>query len=330
MSVLPVSSSTLSATHLTIFLQKKYALSGATTCALLRTGMNDLYKVTDGSAKFVFRVYTRDWRTKTEILEELRLLIHLKENKIPVSYPIEAIQGYFIQELKAPEGLRYAVLFSFAEGEKIPHFTVQASYHAGKVMGSMHHMIRNFSLKRVNYDRETLFVQSLKRIKTVFKTPSPSLVFIERMGVYLTSWHSTIPKDSIPTGAIHFDIWFDNMHFTPDDGLVLFDFDFCGNGWLSYDVSYFLYQLFHTHPEVTDYEQKASAFLKGYGEHHQLSNEEMALLPKACLSMMLFYIGVQCYRFDWSNIFLNDHHLQRMCGIMKKWMRYHKIVLPEN
>src|SRR5438067_1136534 len=112
----PVTQSTLSAVHLCELLQDRYSLSSETSCKLFRTGMNHLYMVADGDNRHVFRVYTFNWHTRNEVSEEIRLLNHLKENGIPISYPIPDSAGHFIQDIKAPEGIRYAVLFSFAKG----------------------------------------------------------------------------------------------------------------------------------------------------------------------------------------------------------------------
>lgn len=328
MSHFPVTASTLSAAHLNEFIQKTYGRSAATTCRLFRTGMNHLYMITDGSSKFVFRVYTDRWRTKVAISEELRLLEHLKEQGVPVAYPIADSQGIFLQEFNAPEGLRYGVLFSFAKGEKVPYFTAETSYHIGRTMGKMHLATKNFVLERVHYNADSLLLNSLKRTKGVFKTPSAPMTFIEALNAYLLPLYNDQQDLDLPTGAIHLDLWFDNMHFGPENEVTFFDFDFCGNGWLCHDVSYFLYQLFSTHPKIEDYEAKAAQFLKGYTEINALSEEEHALIPKICLALMLFYIGIQCYRFDWSNVFLSEHHLKRMTDMMKRWMDHHQIELP--
>lgn len=66
-----VINSTLSAKKISEFIQQKYSLSTKTECKLFRAAMNHLYIVTDGLEKFVFRVYTFNWRTKLEINEEL-------------------------------------------------------------------------------------------------------------------------------------------------------------------------------------------------------------------------------------------------------------------
>lgn len=128
MTTFPVTESTLSANHVGLFLQEKYNLSKKTRCKLFRTGMNHLYTVTDGEIKFVFRIYTFNWRTKLEVAEELRLLIHLKQNNAPITYPIADTSNELIQEFNSPEGKRYGVLFSFANGTKTARFTPETSY----------------------------------------------------------------------------------------------------------------------------------------------------------------------------------------------------------
>ncbi|WP_256387061.1 hypothetical protein [Flavobacterium sp. 140616W15] len=116
------------------------------------------------------------------------------------------------------------------------------------------------------------------------------------------------------------------MHFNEENKITFFDFDFCGNGWLCLDISYFLFQLYVTNPNEKDYEIKAESFLKGYEFIIEISEEEKRILPLVCLGVMLYYISVQCDRFDtWTNIFLNEDHLKRFTGNLKRWIDYNKI-----
>lgn len=110
MTHFPVSNSNLSATHIGLFLQEKYSLSKDTKCKLIKAGINDTYLVTDNSDKFVFRVYSLNWRSKMEIDEEIKLLNLLKENSISISYPLTDKESNYIQTLGAPEGDRFGVL----------------------------------------------------------------------------------------------------------------------------------------------------------------------------------------------------------------------------
>lgn len=322
----PVTNSTLSAKKLEEYIQLKYNLSKNTACKLFRAGMNHVYIVTDINEKYVFRVYTFDWRTKTEIAEELRLLLHLKENKTPISFPIADNLNEYIQELNAPEGKRFGVLFSFAEGTKSAIFTAETSFFIGQALAKVHKLTKNFTLNRITYDNKVLLIDSVKRTREFFNKENDEISFLERTANFLQNEFNDLENKQIRFGAVHLDVWFDNMHFNEENKVTLFDFDFCGNGWLCLDISYFLFQLFITNPNENDYKIKAESFLEGYETLIKISKEEKRILPFVCLAIMTYYISIQCDRYDnWTNIFLNEDHLKRFVGNLKRWVVYNKI-----
>lgn len=324
----PVISSILSASKLGELLQEQYGLSKDTECKLFRAAMNHVYIVTDVDKKYVFRVYTFDWRTKTEIAEELRLLLHLQENKTPVSYPIATNSNEYIQEINAPEGKRFGVLFSFADGAKSAKFTAETSFFIGQALGEVHKSTQNFELKRETYNDTVLLVDSVKRIQQFFKKETDEILFLKDLATFLQKEFDEIKIDQVRFGAVHLDVWFDNMHFNEENKVTLFDFDFCGNGWLCLDISYFLFQLFITNPNEKDYEAKAVTFFKGYESKGEISEEEKRILPFVCLGVMVYFLSMQCDRFDhWTNIFLNEDHLKRFTGNLKRWMDYNEITI---
>ncbi len=322
----PVTESTLSATHLGQLLIERYGMSHGTKCTLFRTGMNHLYQVADGNKRFVLRIYTFNWRTKQDVTEEVRLLLHLKDNNIKVAYPIADINGDYIQDIDAPEGIRYAVLFSYAEGKKNSRFSAETSYHIGAAMAEMHAITKGFELRRIKYNATTLLTEALQRTKLFFSTPSDGMSFVEAATEYLTLQYKLVEDDKMRSGALHLDMWFDNMHIKGEDEVTFYDFDFCGNGWLCHDISYFLYQLYNTNQEEGVYQQKSECFLAGYESITKLTEEEKKFLPFGALGVMLFYISMQCDRYDtWSNIFLNEDHLNRTTGALKRWMNFNNI-----
>ncbi|PQA95793.1 aminoglycoside phosphotransferase [Chryseobacterium shigense] len=322
----PVIHSTLSPNVLSQFIQQQYQLSDQTECKLFRAAMNHLYIVTDGEEKYVFRVYTYGWRTQSEVEEELRLLIHLKENNRPISYPVSDRSNEYIQEINAPEGKRFGVLFSYAKGTKSAKFSSQASFLIGQALAKVHQSTESFTLNRITYNTRSLLSDSLLRTKMFFKNTTDDLIFLEKLSDFLTEKFKNAHRQPMRYGAIHLDVWFDNMHLDHEKEVTFFDFDFCGNGFLCFDISYFLYQLFSTNINENDYQIKAESFLKGYETISEISKEEKDFLPFACLAIMNYYISIQCDRFEyWTNIFLNEDHLKRMIGNLKRWMAYHKI-----
>ncbi|MPR33143.1 phosphotransferase [Salmonirosea aquatica] len=323
MTPFPVTDSTLSAPHLALFLQEKYGFDEGTTCRIFRTGINHTYLVAAGGLRYVFRVYSYQWRTETEIAEELRLLNLLRENEVSVSYPIEDKNQNYIQPIPAPEGLRYGVLFSFAEGQKIRNLHENTCESIGTLMARMHQGTLNLNLKRVDYTVQELAVLPYQYAKKYYDESLEEMQFVKKAGGYLATFFAQADTSQLRKGVVHLDLWYDNMNIVDDSDITLFDFDFCGNGWLFLDVSYFVVQLFNTEPDKERYTSKLNAFYRGYQAITPLTEEEKRLIPYAGLAIWLFYLGVQSRRFDnWSNIFLTENYLKHFIGLIIKWLDF--------
>jgi len=322
----PAINSTLSPNVLGKLIQRKYGLSEKTECSIFRLAMNHLYMVHDDGDKYVFRVYTHNWRTKSEIEEELRLLLHLKEEDRQVAFPIADQSNIFIQEIEAPEGTRFGVLFSYAKGTKTAKFSHHTSFLIGQALAKVHQSTENFGLLRISYDARNLLKNPVLRTKEFYSTNIGETEFLENLSAFLTLKMENTDRQKMRYGAVHLDVWFDNLHIDNEKEITFFDFDFCGNGYLCFDISYFLFQLFATNLNEEEYQEKADSFIKGYGTVTEISRPEQEFLPFACLAIMTYYISVQCDRFDyWTNVFLNEDHLKRMVGNLKRWMAYNRI-----
>lgn len=327
MQPFPVSSSILSTTHLAQFLQHQYNLSPNATCKLLKAGVNHSYLVTDGSEKSVFRVYSLDWRTEVEIGEEIRLLTLLQENELPVSFPIADASGAYIQVLTAPEGKRFGVLFSFAEGEKLLTFSEELHYRLGQIMARFHQITENLTLKRATYTPEVLLVDPVEKLKLFLPEETPEFQFMLSAQRYMLAEFAQMDTATVRKGIVHLDIWFDNLNIASDGTITLFDFDFCGNGLLCLDIAYYILQIHSTEADLEEFNKKKESFLQGYESITKISDEEKRLLPMLAESIYFFYIGVQCERFDnWSNTFLNDLYLKRFINLrVKRWFDFNNL-----
>jgi len=327
MHTFPVLSSTLSVTHLNQFLQENYGFGEASSCRLLRAGINHTYLVTDGTQKAVFRVYSLNWRTETEIREELRLLTLLQENGLPVSYPIPDEQGNYVQAFNAPEGKRFGVLFSFAGGEKQLTLSTETHYRIGEIMARFHQLTHNLTLQRPAYTTNRLLTDSVEKLKPFLAAETDEMTFMLSAQEYLRTEFANINEQEVRRGVVHLDIWFDNLNITSDGTITLFDFDFCGNGILALDIAYYILQIHSTEPDEADYHTKKNSFLLGYESITPISHEEKRLLPMLAESVYFFYVGVQCERFDnYSSIFLNDVYLKRFINLrLKRWFDFNAL-----
>ncbi|MES2268323.1 MAG: phosphotransferase [Bacteroidota bacterium] len=314
-----VSNSTLSSKHVGLFLQDKYGFSAAATCKLLKTGINHSYLVTDGDKKAVFRIYSLKWRTHLEISEEIRLLNLLRNAGISVSYPVKDSSENYIQELNAPEGLRYGVLFSFAEGEKQLNFSAGLHYKVGETMARIHQVTNNLQLQRVEYTPNVILEDSLEQVKAFLPADSDEMQWMLSTQKFLLDELGKADRGQLRTGTVHMDIWFDNFNITKDGEVNLFDFDFCGNGWLCYDIAYYILQLHSTEKMPAERDEKLNSFLAGYESVTKITAEEKRLLPALGVSMYFFYLGIQAQRFDnWSNVFFNETYLKRFINLLVK------------
>ncbi|OBX23155.1 Ser/Thr protein kinase RdoA (MazF antagonist) [Gelidibacter algens] len=322
MSTFQVTASILSQTELGEFVIAQYGLTSNYVCKLFRTGMNHTYFISNTEKAYVIRVYSHDWRSKSEITEEIKLLNLLKDTNLNVSYPIQDINGEFIQEMNAPEGIRHLVVFSFAEGEKIRFMDKETCFSIGSFMANFHKATSNKTINRISYDRETLIELPYHHLQPYFSEKLPEMEFIKEIGAFFQK--SDFENTRI--GVVHMDIWYDNMAVTDENDITLFDFDFCGNGAQILDVGYFCKQLFHIEPDKHEYELKVNHFLEGYHTVRPLSSHELNLIPKAGLAVYVFYMGVQAQRFDWSNIFLTENYLKMFhVARLKSWMAYNNM-----
>lgn len=320
MKVFPVTASTISEKELGEFAKDKYELNKNYVCKLFRTGMNHTYYLSDNETKYVLRVYSHNWRSISEINEEINLLNLLSENNLNVSFPIKDKHGEFIQKINAPEGIRYIVLFSFAKGDKIRFINQDTCFKIGSLMAKFHDLTLNKTINRISYSKNSLIEQPYDYLKQFFSEELPEMKFIKEIrNTFVNS-----DFDNIQSGLVHLDIWYDNMAITKENEITVFDFDFCGNGWQILDIGYFCKQLFFIESDKKQYELKVQNFLKGYQKIKELSDKELKLIPKAGASVFVFYLGIQAQRFDWSNVFLSENYLKMFIGRIKSWNEYYE------
>ena len=319
MTAFSVVSSILSPIDIATFVREKYSLTPNTTCKLLKTGINHTYRIDDDARAYIFRVYSYNWRTKDEIMEELNLLIFLQQCNISVSYPIADITENFVQTLNAPEGLRFAVLFSYASGHKILSYSRGVHFEIGKLMALFHSLTNGLEQKRDTYTPEILLSKPIEYIRQFLSDETDEMQFLIATQPLLEKELLNANSRLLRKGIVHLDIWFDNLNISNSNEITLFDFDFCGNGWLCLDIAYYILQLHSIEKDEIARADKMEAFFSGYETVEKISDEEKRLIPTLGVCLYYFYLGVQCMRFDnWSNTFLNEVYLKRFITVLIK------------
>ncbi len=324
MKTFPVIASIISPTELGAFINEKYQLENHFECKLFRTGVNHTYFLSNVHTKYVVRVYCHNWRTKAEIQEELDLLNSLKRHNLSISTPIPDKNGNLIQEIIAPEGLRYVVLFTFAEGEKMRYMTHETCFAIGSIMAKIHNVTATQKINRINYNSDVLLYKAYEKLNLFFSDDLSEMKYLKQISSKIAKRFEKNDLSEDQKGIVHLDIWYDNLSVNKENEITIFDFDNCGNGSLILDLGYFCKQLFFIETDKNEYETKVESFLNGYQKERNLSEQELDLIPEAGASIFVFYLGVQAQRFDWSNIFLTENYLSMFVGRIKNWLDYYE------
>lgn len=323
-SAFPVIDSTLSPEHLALWVAEQYGL-GNVSCTLLKTNMNHSYLVKANNEQYILRIYNQMHRDILQVSAEVDLLNELKHN-VSVSYPVINAKGIFVQEINAPEGKRFAVLFSYAKGKKRRYINSESNYKIGETIGRLHQATQNKTIERAQYSAQTLVGWAYKEAAKYISEELEEMKMIKNSEAILSNKFS---NPTLRTGVVHLDIWYDNMNIQEDGTVTLFDFDNIGNGCLILDIGYYCMQMYYIETDKTEYEKKKSAFIEGYRSITPVSDEELELVPYAGLAIWIYYLGVQAQRFDnFANIFLSENYVKMYIGRVKDWLKYHNIEIP--
>jgi len=88
-------------------------------CAFEYRGVNDIYRCTNGNQSFFFKIYARKDIDEVAIEAEIEIVNHLRQSGLSVAYPVARKNGKYLLLLNTPEGARFGVLFSEAEGNPV-------------------------------------------------------------------------------------------------------------------------------------------------------------------------------------------------------------------
>ena len=304
MQFFPVEYSTLSAKSLLQLLINNYSIAAGSSITFLKRGFNDTYLISDkkpernengethnNDRKFILRVYKHDWRNLESIETELKLINYLKENEVSVSFPIADKNAKLIHSIEAPEGLRFAVLFSFAEGLQIKKLSIEQTYLLGVETGRIHALTRNksFGITAHDYDIKVQFDSTLKILKPILVNYGEQYEYLLQLKEEFVELFDKTDKNELRTGICHGDLQSENFHVTKENQFTFFDFDFFGTAYLIYDVGVFIwYDHKNKSPEIID------SFLKGYQTQVKLSSTELKLLPYFSTLRALFQMTLFC------------------------------------
>jgi len=271
-----------------------YDLPNGSRVFFIHQGINDTYLITAGKAKFILRIYRATWKTIDEVSSELDLILILKEHGLSVSYPLSDKSGKFIQKIDCPEGYRFAVIFSHATGEGLSGLNSQNAHLFGQYVGHLHKITENLKLDGLlsRYTVAEILTNTKKALQLFIKNTARPYQIIENIFLRLQEKLSRENLDNVRSGVCHGDLHHENVYLETSSGkFTLFDFDFCGHGYLIYDLGAFCRY------ERDNWDNRIS-FFEGYEQVRPLNQSEKNALPYFEVLMRLFHLGARAMNAD--------------------------------
>lgn len=236
----PVQNSTLSADALAELLRREYALHSTPVCTFWRKGMADAYRIKAGEQFLFLKVFMASRRSRHDVEEEVRLLLHLARGGASVSAPVASTTGKHVLSLSAPEGERYAVVYEGVQG--VEGTTDQHRRELGRMVARVHQCADSLAppYDRDYYELEELLDANLTAIGAIMAHRPDDYAIIVRIAEFVKDVVSrTLPRRTPEHGVCHGDLHGGDALYSPDGSPTLFDFDSSGLGWRALDIATF-------------------------------------------------------------------------------------------
>ncbi|WP_414574881.1 phosphotransferase enzyme family protein [Anabaena sp. CCY 9402-a] len=290
---IPVVHSIPEGSALIVTVLDNYPINKPLSCKLYKRGLNDTYLIETEQERYILRIYRCSWRNQEEIGFELELLAFLNNKNQPVAYPLFRKNGGFITEILAPEGIRYAAVFTYAPGSAVNEkLHADQSYILGKVLAEIHQELNCFrsSFTRNKLNSEYLLHRSLLAITSLYKHREHDLDYLEQLIKKITSQIAgfRLPFKAPEYGICIGDVHSGNAHFTEQNKLTLFDFDQCGYSWRAFDIAKFLHAALRMKIDI----EVRNSFIEGYQTIRQLSEDELASIPVFVQTAHIWVMGI--------------------------------------
>lgn len=305
---IPVLRSILTPELLTALVERAYELT-VTHLQLIKAVVLDTYRVWTNAGPYILRVYPGRRRTRAEINAELDLLAYLRTQGAPVSIPVVQGNGERLLTIQAPEGTRYAVLFTYAHGEPLGE-DLPAIRTYGETLARIHTLADALppTLARTPLDLAFLLDRPLAHLHHLGQR-SEDWAFLQQVADRIRPQIAALPMIAPQFGYCHGDAGGNNAHIDADGRITFFDFDFCGLGWRAYDLATFL------SGEST---AVADALLQGYQAVRVLTDEERAALPLFQSAQSIWMLGTRAsYINEWGEIHFTNRFVDHVVGFIR-------------
>lgn len=326
-SYFPVRHSILDPDALAGWLASRYRLREPVRCRFYRRSMSDTYRVDARDGVYVLKVYMHGRHARQAIEAEIRLLNDLIDRDIPVAAPIANATGAYVNDMVAPEGTRYAVLFEAITGEEPQETNLAHSRSFGQWAARLYNCADELEgpYDRWQLDERYLIEEPLESIRPYLGHRAADFHYLCGLGeAWIAELHRRLPKTSPAYGLCHGDLHTGNARFDQDSRLIVFDFDSCGYGWRAIDIG-----VYHITYDWLDLSEKTrrekarfwEAFVEGYRTERALSSDEL-VVAQLCLPIRHLELMGLTIRYWASHAgihWINDAYFDQHIAWFRKW-----------
>lgn len=311
----PVTYSILSTTALANDVLPNFGLPGVgigeiTTCQFFTGGFNDTYRIkTRQGAIYYLRVYRSRWRSLDDILYELDVLAHLQRKDFPAARPVPYCDGSLCCEVPAPEGTRYAALFTEAPGKEVSYDQEpeKVAFRYGQEVARMHNAVGDFSSphQRFHIDLDLLIDTPLRNIAPFMTHRPDDWAYLQRFVADLRQRIVELPASDLEQGYCHGDLQGFHAKVDSNGSLTFFDFDCGGYGFRAYDLAVFRWCSRLKEQEAVWWQP----YLRGYREMRPLNDLDLQAVPLFVGARYIWHMGVHTQNApDWGSEWLGDEY----------------------
>jgi Ser/Thr protein kinase RdoA (MazF antagonist) len=319
-----VTHSTPSGEALLARMRQVYDIGVLVECKLWTNVPHDTYLVTAQDGRYVLKLYRggplkhTEWRALPGILFEVDLLVHLARKGAPVAVPIAGKDGRFTLTVEAPEGIRHAVLYAYAEGTPFL-LDEEQSYLFGSGVAAIHDAASDFSSEHLGFcwDLRFLIDRWMRKIRSFLEHRPGDWDYLVSLAARLRERIERLPADGLEWGVCHGDFHDGNAHST-GDAMTFFDFENCGMGWRSYDLAVFRWAAKLMGKDDTIW----TSFLRGYTDRRKLNEIDLRAVPLFVAARHIYLMGLQTAgALDawWGHAWLDDRYFDRALTFLREW-----------
>jgi homoserine kinase type II len=247
----------------------RYSIGGLLELQPIAAGIeNTNYFVSTAKGRYVLTLYER--LPAEELPFYLNLMAHLARAGVPVPAPEPDRTGAFFSMLNGkPAGLATRI-----EGSPVAAPDVRHCAAVGHALAQMHVAAQSYRARLANRRGPAWWRQAARAVRPFLTPPQVSMLDAE------LKFQTGFGRGKLQKGAIHGDLFCDNVLFAGDEVAGLIDFGFAASDFFAYDLAITVNDWCIADPASGELSAgQTNALLRAYCGVRALSDDERAAWP---------------------------------------------------